>query len=147
MRQSVTDRDDHQTTMQSFHIDYDEEGDILELRWGTARGAGRTGFELNENIILFTNSDLTLPLGLTLLSYQRLGEQSRLDLAKMQALPPDIQDSLRTLLQRDPLQRILRFQNGSLSMRRGRIVLTSRGPLLTTDPRADVKTVSTSVSQ
>jgi len=40
--------------MNSIRIFYDAEGDILDIIFSFSEPENRTGFELNENIVIFT---------------------------------------------------------------------------------------------
>jgi len=99
--------------MKTNEIYYDEEGDILEATWQTAQKRPQTGIEINDNIVIFTDSAITVLLGLMLISYRPLSALSCIELSKLPLLPPEKQERVRLLLQQEPLNRFLQFDGAN----------------------------------
>ena len=85
--------------MQNFRMDYDGDGDILEVVWRQDKLQKKTGIELSDNIVLFTDSELAEPLGLTFLSYSHLIKASSIELSGLASLPDERREQVLALLQ------------------------------------------------
>ena len=118
-------------------ITYDKEGDILDIRWPQTNSPARVGTELNENVVLFTNTGATAALGLMLISYQELVKASRLELTGLRRMPVQSRGRFRRMLRQEPLCRFLRLDAGDYAALKGtQILLTSSGPKLTSEGAA-----------
>ena len=115
-------------------LTYDQESDILNLRWPQPPSAARIGTEINENIVIFTDAGQTTVFGLMLISYQELIKVTSLELTGLRRTPADTQTCLRRLLRQEPLRRFLLLDHDDhVTLRNGQILLTSHGPKLTTE--------------
>lgn len=95
--------------MKSIHFSYDAEGDILEVSFALEKPGQRTGVELNDNVIVFADSDLSRATGLTLLSYSRLLLLPQTTLDTLSSLPEDVSKKLLALLRTPPLSNFLQI--------------------------------------
>jgi hypothetical protein len=77
---------------------YDPEGDILEVRFHPGKSGNRTGFELDDHIVIFTDKAYTIILGLTFLSYSKLVQEESLSLSKAKSLPKDVLEKVTRLV-------------------------------------------------
>ena len=84
--------------MQNFRIDYDVDGDILEVVWQQNKTQKKTGIELSDNLVLFADSELITPLGLTFLSYSHLVKAPNLELTGLALLPDKKREQVLRLL-------------------------------------------------
>ncbi len=84
--------------MQNFRMDYDSDGDILEVVWQQDKTLIRTGIELNDNIVLFADSELSVPLGLMFISYSHLIKASVVELTGLASLPDKRRERVLRLL-------------------------------------------------
>ena len=85
--------------MQNFRMDYDSDGDILEVVWKHEKSQKKTGIELNDNIVLFADSELSVPLGLMFISYSHLIKASFVELTGLASLPDKRRERVLALLQ------------------------------------------------
>ena len=95
--------------MKSIHFSYDAEGDILEVSFGLEKPGQCTGIELNDNVVVFADSDLFRATGLTLLSYSKLLLLPQINLDAFSSLPEDKSKRLLALLQTPPLSNFLQI--------------------------------------
>lgn len=93
--------------MKSIRFSYDAEGDILEATFALGEVGQRTGIELSDHIVVFTDQALSRVTGLTLLSYSRLLLLSQLVLDGLSSLPEERAEKLFGLLQAAPLVNFL----------------------------------------
>ena len=93
--------------MKSIRFSYDAEGDILEATFALGEVSQRTGIELNDNIVVFTDQALSMVTGLTLLSYSRLLLLPQIALDGLFSLPEERTEKLFGLLQTAPLVNFL----------------------------------------
>lgn len=95
--------------MKSIYFSYDAEGDILEVSFALEKPGRRTGIELNDNVVVFADSDLSSATGLTLLSYSRLLLLPHVNLDALSSLAEDQSRKLLALLQTLPLSNFLQI--------------------------------------
>lgn len=93
--------------MKSIRFSYDAEGDILEATFSLGEVGQRTGVELSDHIVVFTDHDLSRVTGLTLLSYSKLLLLPQVVLDGLSSLPEDKAEKLFGLLQTAPLGNFL----------------------------------------
>ena len=104
-------------TGETARIEYDKEGDILEVFF--ADGSGK-GLELADEIVLRYEPKTDNPLSLILLNYSHLikpteyGPES-FRLNGMEHLPPSERQKIMTMLTSTPLNRFLRVSALALS--------------------------------
>jgi hypothetical protein len=98
--------------MSGIKINYDSEGDILDVIFSISTPKKRTAIELNANIILSMDTGFTKAIGLTVLSYSKLLQKRiKLDLDQ---LPCDRRKKLLKLLLKSPINLILDVRNDML---------------------------------
>lgn len=101
--------------MQNFRMDYDSDGDILEVVWKQDKSQQKTGIELNDNIVLFADSELSVPLGLMFISYSHLVKTSFVELTGLASLPDKRRERVLRLLKSSRIAPFLTMaQNGQM---------------------------------
>jgi hypothetical protein len=109
-------------------ICYDPEGDLLEIQF-TQSPKARRGIGLTDQITLFCDEDLQVPLGLTATAYTRLLTCSKLPLTELMEALPEIQQKVRRLLQQPVLTHFIRLENDFIELEDLRISeLTGASP-------------------
>lgn len=96
-------------------ICYDPEGDLLEVQFTQFRKS-RSGIGLTDQITLFCDEDLQVPLGLTATAYTRLLVCPRLPLTELLEAPQEIQQKVRRLLQQPLLSHFIRLENDFIEL-------------------------------
>ena len=100
--------------MSGFKINYDAEGDILDVIFSISTPKKRTAIELNENIILSMDKGFKKAIGLTVLSFSKLLQQkTKLNLDR---LPCDRRKQLLKLLLISPINLILDVRDNMLKI-------------------------------
>ena len=102
---------------QPVHVDYDREGDILEVIF--AKGSGQ-GIELSEEIVLRYNDSTNQPLSLILLSFSHLSQPTEYGpesyrLTGLERLPTAERAKILQILSSAPVDRYLRVSALALS--------------------------------
>ncbi len=100
--------------MSGIKINYDSEGDILDVIFSISIPKRRTAIELNDNIILFMDIGFKKAIGLTVLSYSKL-LQKRLKF-DLDQLPGDRREKLTKLLLKSPINLILDVRDDTLKI-------------------------------
>lgn len=100
--------------MSGIKINYDSEGDILDVIFSISIPKKRTAIELNDNIILYMDIGFKKAIGLTVLSYSKL-LQKRLKL-NLDQLPSDRSEKLIKLLLKSPINLILDVRDDTLKI-------------------------------
>lgn len=100
--------------MSGIKINYDSEGDILDVTLSISIPQKRTAIELNDNIILYMDIGFKKAIGLTVLSYSKI-LQKRLKL-NLDQLPGDRRDNLIKLLLKSPINLILDVKDDTLKI-------------------------------
>lgn len=77
--------------MRLIKFAYDQEGDILEVRFMAGKTGNRTGIGLNEGVTLFCDRDYSEIHGLTILAYSKLVSLLPQPLSELDEAPPEIQ--------------------------------------------------------
>ncbi len=95
---------------------YDQEGDILEVRFAAGEEGKRTGIGLNEDVTLFCDADFSEVLGLTVLAYSKLVALPPQPLSELEEAPTEIKDRVRELLRTQILQPFLALENDGLHL-------------------------------
>lgn len=95
--------------MNSIRIFYDEEGDILDIIFSSGESENRTGFELNENIVIFTDKEISRALGMMFISYSRLLTLDRVKLDFLTNFPVKEQKRLLKIISSEPVKHFLRL--------------------------------------
>ena len=96
-------------------IYYDSEGDLLEISF-TQTKRTRRGIGLTDQITVFYDEDMEIPLGLTATSYAKLLAHPGLPLTELSEAPIDIQQKVRQSLQHQPLERFLHIEGDSVAL-------------------------------
>lgn len=100
--------------MSGIKINYDAEGDILDVIFSISTPKKRTTIELNDNIILSMDTDFKKAIGLTVLSFSKLLQQkTKLNLDR---LPCDRRKQLLKLLLKSPINLILDVRDNMLKI-------------------------------
>ncbi len=94
--------------MDSIRIFYDAEGDILDIIFSFSEPENRTGFELNENIVIFTDKEINRALGMTFISYSRLLIKDSVKLDFLTSFPLEEQKRLLKIISSEPVKHFLR---------------------------------------
>jgi len=103
--------------MNSIRIFYDggsrsnrakPEGDILDIIFSFSEPENRTGFELNENIVIFTEKKISRALGITFISYSRLLIKDSIILDFLNNFPLEEQKRLLKILYSEPVKYFLK---------------------------------------
>ena len=94
--------------MNSIRIFYDAEGDILDIIFSFSESENRTGFELNENIVIFTDKEISRALGMTFISYSRLLILDSVKLDFLKNFPKEEQKRLLKIISSEPVKHFLR---------------------------------------
>ena len=88
--------------LNSVHITYDADGDILNIAFGTPRPA--TGYQLSDQILLRMDHESDTPAGLTIFNFlHHADSESRIELG-------EIEEEVMPILSSDPLSRFLRIR-------------------------------------
>lgn len=87
-------------------MDYDPEGDILSITFGTKGRKGK-GYELSDYIYIRIDPSTHEPLGLTILSYSKLITLGDIPLSFWIELTPSEQEIMRTVLCSKPINQFL----------------------------------------
>ncbi len=98
-----------------FKISYDSDGDVLEVQFAQTT-QGRRGIGLTDQITLFYDENMEIPLGLTAISYAKLLALHRLPLTELLEAPIDIQQKVRLSLQHRPVQRFLHLNGDFIEL-------------------------------
>ena len=93
--------------MNSIRLFYDAEGDILDIIFSFSEPENRTGFELNENIVIFTDKEISRVLGMTFISYSRLLIQDSVKLDFLNHFPKEEQERLLKVISSFPVKHFL----------------------------------------
>jgi len=96
-------------------ICYDPEGDLLEVQFAQSRKA-RRGIGLTDQLTLFCDEDLQVPLGFTATAYTRLLACPKLPLTELLEAPREIQQKVRHLLQHPLLTHFIRLENDIIEL-------------------------------
>lgn len=96
-------------------ICYDPEGDLLEVQF-TQSSKARRGIGLTDQITLFCDEDLQVPLGLTATAYTRLLAGPKLSLTEVLEAPQEIQQKVRRLLQQPLLAHFIHLENDFIEL-------------------------------
>ncbi|NUO81020.1 hypothetical protein HUU05_13150 [candidate division KSB1 bacterium] len=95
---------------------YDQEGDILEVRFAAGKEGKRTGIGLNEDVTLFCDCDYSEIQGLTILAYSKLVALPPQSLSELEEAPCEVKEKVRKLLQGERLQPFLSLENDGLRL-------------------------------
>lgn len=93
--------------MNSFRLVYDAEGDILEVDFRLVGGKPQRGFELNENVVVWTDSRMSKVYRILFISYSRLLHQPALTFNLLKKLPALQREKLQRIIERDPVKQFL----------------------------------------
>lgn len=104
----VSDPSEKGENMDSIRIFYDAEGDILDIIFSFSEPENRTGFELNENIVIFTDKEISRALGMTFISYSRLLIKDIVKLEFLNNFPKEEQKRLLKIISSFPVKHFLR---------------------------------------
>ena len=96
--------------MDSIRISYDAEGDILDIIFSVSEPENRTGFELNDNIVIFTDKEISRALGMTFISYSRLLRADNMTLDLLNTFPQEEQKRLLKIIASEPVKHFLRLR-------------------------------------
>jgi len=96
-------------------IYYDPEGDLLEIQFARTTKASR-GIGLTDQITVFYDEDMEVPLGLTATSYAKLLAHPGLPLTELLDAPENIQQKVRQSLQCLPLGRFLHLEGNVVEL-------------------------------
>ena len=118
--------EDHLDNGQPVQIEYDREGDILEIFF--AEGGG-CGIELTDEIVLRYNPTNNTPLSLIFVSFSHLVQpteygQESFRLTGVERLPPKRRDVVMRILTQAPVNRYLRLSAFSLPPERRFVPIT-----------------------
>jgi hypothetical protein len=102
--------------MKVVKLSYDQESDILEVRFAVGKKGDRTGIGINEDITLFCDHSFSELHGLTILAYSKLISLPPQPLTELNEAPPIIQEKVRNLLQCKNLQPFLSLENGDVRL-------------------------------
>jgi len=99
---------------QIVQVEYDEEGDILELFFET--GPANCAVELSDNIILRFDHERGKPLSLSLLSYSRIVQPTELGprnlpLTGLDDLPDDLRQTVVKIITSPPVNQFLKVSS------------------------------------
>ena len=94
---------------------YDHEGDLLEVQFASSNTA-RRGIGLTDQITLFCDEHLQVPLGITAAAYSKLLAHPKLPLTELLEAPQDIQQKVLHLLQSPFLTRFIHLENDSIEL-------------------------------
>lgn len=108
---------------QTVHVDYDKEGDILEIVF--AKGSGQ-GIELSEEIVLRYDDSTNQPLSLILLGFSHLMQPTEYGpesyrLTGLERLPTAERAKILQILTSVPVDRYLRVSALALSTKTPKI--------------------------
>ena len=102
--------------MKVVKISYDQEGDILEVRFTTGTMENRIGIGLNEDVTLFCDLNYSELHGLTVLAYSKLISHPPQPTTELNEAPDDIREKVRRLLQSKNIQPFLSLENGDIRL-------------------------------
>ena len=102
-------------------IYYDEEGDVLEVRFTLGEPNKRTGISLTEQITIFCDTSFQNTLGFTALAYSKLLALPELHLDELSLMPKNIQDKIKQLISQSPLNRFLYLAGDKIGLEDVRI--------------------------
>jgi hypothetical protein len=95
---------------------YDQEGDILEVRFAAGEEGKRTGIGLNDDVTLFCDLDYSEIQGLTVLAYSKLVALPPQPASELEEAPFEVKEKVRALLQQEKLRPFLSLENGGVRL-------------------------------
>jgi len=101
-------------------IDYDPEGDMLSVTFGTKGRKGR-GYELSDYIYIRIDPATYEPLGLTILSYSKMIELKETSFSLWDDLNENEKNLILMILTKKPVNRFLQLKNAKSSFPVGSI--------------------------
>src|SRR4051812_22831604 len=94
--------------MKSFRMVYDAEGDIFDVNFRLVpEQAAERGYELSDNVTMWTDSKLTRVHRLMFISYSKLLEMPSIKLTFLKKLPATQRNKILRALEQDPVKRFL----------------------------------------
>ena len=93
--------------MHSFRMIYDAEGDIFEVDFRLAGQEPENGYELNDNVTIWTDARITRVYRILFLSYSRLLERSTVTLNFLKKLPHSQREKIQRALEQAPVNQFL----------------------------------------
>ena len=94
--------------MNSFRMVYDAEGDIFDVNFRLVpEQASERGYELSDNVTMWTDAKLTRVHRLMFISYSKLLETPTLKLSFLKKLSVTQRNKIQRALEHDPVKRFL----------------------------------------
>jgi len=94
-------------------IDYDPEGDMLSIIFGSKGRKGR-GYELNDYIYICIDPSNYEPLGLTVLSYSKIQKLGEITLSFWNDLKQQEKEMMLIILSKEPVNHFLQVKDSTI---------------------------------
>lgn len=102
-------------------IYYDEDGDILEVQFATGKPDNRTGIGITEQITIFCDTSFQNVYGFAALAYSKLLALPELPLDEIKNAPLDVQEKIKKMLSKSPLNHFLHLIDNKVGIEDVRI--------------------------
>jgi hypothetical protein len=93
--------------MNSFRLFYDAEGDIFEVDFRLAGEKPERGYELSDNVVVWTDAKINKVHRILFLSYSRLLERSVVTLGFLKGFPTFERSRIQRALERNLVKQFL----------------------------------------
>ena len=93
--------------MKSFRMVYDAEGDIFDVDFRLAETEAEKGYELSDNVTIWTDVKLRRVNRIMFLSYAKLLERHSVKLMFLKKLPLTQRNKIQRALEQDSVRRFL----------------------------------------
>jgi len=93
--------------MRSFRMVYDAEGDIFDVDFRLAEAGAEKGYELSDNVTIWTDAKLSRVNRIMFLSYAKLLERHTVKLTFLKKLPLTQRNKIQRALEQDSVKRFL----------------------------------------
>lgn len=93
--------------MNSFHMIYDAEGDIFEVDFRLAGERPERGYELNDNVVIWSDAGIGKIHRILFISYSKLLERSAVTLTRLKKFPASQRERIQRALDQSPIKQFL----------------------------------------
>ena len=97
--------------MNSFRLFYDAEGDIFEADFRLAGEKPAIGYELSDNVIIWTDAKTNQVHRILFISYTRLLGQPSVVLGFLKKFPAPQREKIQRAIERGPIRQFLRCRD------------------------------------
>ena len=93
--------------MNSFRMIYDAEGDIFEVDFQLAEEKPERGYELSDNVIIWTDANINKVYRILFISYSRLLKRSVITLGGLRKFPVSQREKIQRAIEKSPIKQFL----------------------------------------